>query len=328
MLWDRLEQLLAWLRTQQPGDPRPRRRRHRPAARTRLRPPGRAGLDRQEHDAHRPPAGQLHRSWARCCSTASWLPDAPHVADHCGTCTRCLDACPTDAFAGPYQLDARRCISYWTIEHRGPIADEFAGQLDGWVFGCDVCQDVCPWNRKAPAGQLPELEPAELAEPDLIEWLDRDGDVWKSALKGTALARAKRVGLVRNAALVLGAGRIAEAVPALGRRLTDPAEDPDGPDRRRVGAGTDRNGACARRHCGMVSRRDHAAVRDAAAAAMQAVRTGERTRAAWPRGLGSRPARLPESRDPSGRASRSTAAITRSMSSWMSWSSRQAGTGC
>ncbi len=224
-LWDRLEQLLSWVREQSPG--------------TR----GRAVVDT---------APLLERDFARLAGLG-WIgkntmlinrrlgsftvlgallldcelaPDAPHVADHCGTCTRCLDACPTDAFAGPYQLDARRCISYWTIEHRGPIVDEFADQLHGWVFGCDVCQDVCPWNRKAPDGQLPELEDRpQLAEPDLIEWLDRDGDTWKSALKGTSLARAKRAGLIRNAALVLGAGRIAEAVPALLRRLADATED-------------------------------------------------------------------------------------------------------
>ena len=146
--------LLDWLRTECPEAPRPRRGRHGPAARTRLRPAGRAGLDRQEHDADRPPAGQLHLP-GRLLTDVELAYDPPHDGDHCGTCTRCLDACPTDAFAGPYELDARRCISYWTIEHRGPIPDDAAGQLDGWVFGCDVCQDVCPWNRKAPPGRSP-----------------------------------------------------------------------------------------------------------------------------------------------------------------------------
>jgi epoxyqueuosine reductase len=152
-------------------------------------------------------------------------PDPPHQAGHCGTCTRCLDACPTDAFAGPYQLDARRCISYWTIEHKGPIDDDFAGQLGDWVFGCDVCQDVCPWNRKAPPGRTPELGPRpEWTNPDLIAWLSSDPASFRRLLKGTALSRARRSGLLRNAALVLG-GRgpaAAEAVPALIGRLDDP----------------------------------------------------------------------------------------------------------
>ena len=149
--------------------------------------------------------------------------DEPHHADHCGTCTRCLDACPTDAFAGPYQLDAGKCISYWTIEHKGPIADEFADQLDGWVFGCDVCQDVCPWNRKAPPGREPEFAPRpEWINPDLIDWLTRDPAALARALKGTAMARAKRSGLARNAALVLGARREPSAVPALIACLDDP----------------------------------------------------------------------------------------------------------
>ncbi len=152
--------------------------------------------------------------------------DEPHAADHCGTCTRCLDACPTDAFAGPYQLDARRCISYWTIEHKGPIPEEVASTLNGWVFGCDVCQDVCPWNRKAPPGRMTKLEEGRQESlPDLIEWLDRDVESWKTAIKGSALERAKRAGLVRNAALVLGEGRVAEAEPALARRLMDAGED-------------------------------------------------------------------------------------------------------
>src|SRR5262249_47005503 len=98
---------------------------------------------------------------------AELQPDLPFEADHCGTCTRCLDACPTNAFAGPYELDARRCISYWNIEHRGPIDDAFADQLHNWVFGCDICQEVCPWNRKAPDGREPELVPSsDRVNPD------------------------------------------------------------------------------------------------------------------------------------------------------------------
>jgi epoxyqueuosine reductase len=149
--------------------------------------------------------------------------DEPHHAGHCGTCTRCLDACPTDAFVGPAQLDARRCISYWTIEHKGPIAEEFADRLDDWVFGCDICQDVCPWNRKAPPGRTPELEPRpEWTNPDLIDWLTCDPAQFRRAVKGTALSRAKRTGLLRNAALVLGRRGTVAAVPALIDRLDDP----------------------------------------------------------------------------------------------------------
>jgi epoxyqueuosine reductase len=153
--------------------------------------------------------------------------DPPHLVNHCGTCTRCLDACPTQAFVGPYQLDAGRCISYWTIEHRGELADEDAARLNGWVFGCDICQDVCPWNRKAPPGRDAELDARpEWSNPDLIEWLTKGTEEWKAMLKGTALARAKRVGLLRNAALVLGTRGRAEAIAPLSSRLDDGLEDP------------------------------------------------------------------------------------------------------
>jgi epoxyqueuosine reductase len=149
-------------------------------------------------------------------------PDAPAAVDHCGTCTRCLDACPTGAFVGPYELDARRCISTWTIEHRGPLPDESAANLHGWVFGCDICQEVCPWNRKAPEAREPALLPRpEWTDPDLIALLEADPEALRRALKGTALARAKRAGLVRNAAYVLGTRRVAAAVPALSRLRDD-----------------------------------------------------------------------------------------------------------
>jgi epoxyqueuosine reductase len=153
--------------------------------------------------------------------------DAPHDTDHCGSCTLCLDLCPTQAFIGPYQLDAGRCISYWTIEHRGMLSESRAAEFDGWAFGCDVCQEVCPWNRKAPQGRQAELAARpEWNGPDLLEWLSRDAREWKALLKGTALKRAKRSGLVRNAALVLGTRRLPEAVPALAERLDDLQEDP------------------------------------------------------------------------------------------------------
>jgi epoxyqueuosine reductase len=152
--------------------------------------------------------------------------DAPHATDHCGRCTRCLDACPTDAFAEPYQLDAGRCISYWTIEQKGMIADENADELNGWVFGCDICQDVCPWNKKAPSTRVAEFEPrSKWTDPDLLEWLKRGRDEWKTQLAGSALARSKRAGLVRNAALVLGSRGVAAAAAALADRLDDLKED-------------------------------------------------------------------------------------------------------
>jgi epoxyqueuosine reductase len=225
-LWDRLDALLDWVRAQRPEV------RGRAVADT-------APLLEREF-ARRAGLGWIgkntmliHRRLGSFTSLGALLldcelpPDEPHLPNHCGTCTRCLDACPTAAFPQPYTLDANRCISYWTIEHRGPIPDAPADALHGWVFGCDVCQDVCPWNRKAPPASLPEFSPREAwTDPDLIAWLDRSPEAWRAALKGSATARAKRAGLVRNAALVLGAGRVAEAVPALSGRLLDAAEDP------------------------------------------------------------------------------------------------------
>ncbi len=151
--------------------------------------------------------------------------DPPHETSHCGTCTRCLDLCPTGAFDGPYRLDANKCLSYWTIEHRGEIPEAYADKLDGWAFGCDVCQEVCPWNRKAPDGREPDLQGrSEWSNPDLIEWLEADPAEFRRRIKGTAMSRAKRSGLLRNAALILGQRQAREAESALGRLLDD--EDP------------------------------------------------------------------------------------------------------
>ncbi len=122
--------------------------------------------------------------------------------DRCGTCRACLDACPTQAFVGPFTLDARRCISYLTIEHRGSIAAELRPGIGDWLFGCDVCQEVCPWNRKAPSASDPSLTPDE--PPPAPALLRLDEEEFRARFRGSALSRAKRSGLRRNAAIVLG----------------------------------------------------------------------------------------------------------------------------
>jgi len=149
-------------------------------------------------------------------------PDPPHATTHCGSCTACLDACPTQAFVGPGVLDARRCISYLTIELKGSIPADLRQPLGSWLFGCDVCQEVCPWNRKAPPG----TEPAFLARPDLeavdpVELLGLSPEEFRRRFRGTALMRSKRRGLLRNAALVLGNCGNAQALPALRQALSD-----------------------------------------------------------------------------------------------------------
>jgi epoxyqueuosine reductase len=150
-------------------------------------------------------------------------PDPPHETSHCGTCTACLEACPTQAFAGPGLLDSRRCISYLTIELRGPIPEQLREGLGDWVFGCDVCQEVCPWNRKAPPGREPALRPRpDLEAVDPAELLGLSSDDFRRRFRGTALTRAQRRGLLRNAALVLGNRGRADALPALERALNDP----------------------------------------------------------------------------------------------------------
>jgi epoxyqueuosine reductase len=152
-------------------------------------------------------------------------PDTPHASSHCGTCTRCLDACPTDALTAPGRLDARKCISYWTIEHRGPLPDEAAGQLHGWLFGCDICQEVCPWNRKSPPGTDPELAAdSRRVAVDLVGLLRSDDATLAALIQGSAMTRAKRAGLLRNAASLLEtAGSAApDVLDALSFRQNDP----------------------------------------------------------------------------------------------------------
>ncbi|MDA7977754.1 MAG: tRNA epoxyqueuosine(34) reductase QueG [Pirellulales bacterium] len=148
--------------------------------------------------------------------------DAPTEVDHCGTCTACLEACPTDAFVAPYVLDARKCISYLTIEHRSTIPVELRSGMEDWIFGCDVCQEVCPWNNHAPASREDTLRLERTgATSDLCELLQLSEVEFRERFRGTPLWRAKRRGLLRNAAIVLGNQRHAAAVPVLTQALDD-----------------------------------------------------------------------------------------------------------
>jgi epoxyqueuosine reductase len=148
--------------------------------------------------------------------------DEPHETAHCGTCTRCLDACPTEAFPAPYILDARRCISYLTIELREPIPMDLREGMGEWLFGCDICQDVCPWNGKAPKTKEPAFQPQpDLAPADALEILQLDEDAFQERFGNTPLARPKRAGLLRNAAIVVGNTKPEGAVPILIRLLDD-----------------------------------------------------------------------------------------------------------
>ena len=121
------------------------------------------------------------------------------VTDHCGSCTACLDACPTDAFVAPYKLDASKCISYFTIELKDAIPNEVKGQFDNWAFGCDICQEVCPWNRFA----TPHDEPAFQPKPELMnmtqnEWNEVTEEVFNRLFEVSAVQRTGLNGLKRN----------------------------------------------------------------------------------------------------------------------------------
>jgi epoxyqueuosine reductase len=153
-------------------------------------------------------------------ATAELEPDAS-LPDRCGSCTRCLDACPTGAFVDPYVLDSRRCIAYLTIEHRGPIPAELRPGVGAWTFGCDVCQDVCPWNRRAPVTGEAAFGPRR--HPPLADLLVLDEVAYLGGLRGSPLKRARREGLARNAAVALGNRGAAGDVPALAEALGHPA---------------------------------------------------------------------------------------------------------
>ena len=147
--------------------------------------------------------------------------DAP-VPDHCGTCTRCIDACPTGALPEPYVLDSRKCISYLTIEVKGAIPVEKRGGLGDWVFGCDICQDVCPWNHEAATTDEPAFAPRNgLESPQLTDLLGMDQAAFSGKFKGSPVKRAKRKGFLRNTAVAMGNSGDQRAVPALVEALKD-----------------------------------------------------------------------------------------------------------
>ena len=178
---------------------------------------------------------------------------APPPADMCGSCRRCIDACPTDAIVAPYVLDARKCIAYLTIELRGPIPQEFRPAMSNMVFGCDICQDVCPWNRKAPPTRIAEFLPRRITANNsatipnqdsapsektggslfapALDWLaSLDEEEFRKVFRGSPVKRTKWRGLIRNVCVALGNSRIAPDNPAYSpiiRRLEQLAASDD-----------------------------------------------------------------------------------------------------
>jgi epoxyqueuosine reductase len=156
-------------------------------------------------------------------TSADLPPDAPET-DHCGTCRRCLDICPTNAFPAPYQLDARRCISYLTIEHKGHIPVEFRAPIGNRVFGCDDCLAVCPWNKFAQAGREVRLMQREdLAAAPLAELARLDDAAFRARFSGTPIKRAGRDRFVRNVLIAIGNSGSAELGEEAARLLDDPS---------------------------------------------------------------------------------------------------------
>ena len=142
-------------------------------------------------------------------STARLQYDMPIERDHCGGCKACLDACPTDAFPKPFVLDASRCISYLTIEHREAIKDELKPGIGDWVFGCDICQDVCPWNHRGALSNEREFEAVDQHNRlNLRSLFTMDDEQFRSTFRKTPLWRTKRDGMLRNAAIALETNEI------------------------------------------------------------------------------------------------------------------------
>jgi epoxyqueuosine reductase len=187
---------------------------------------GQAGLGWQ--GKHTNLVSRDHGSWLFLGSIYTTLdlePDAP-TADSCGSCTACQTACPTEAFPAPYRLDARRCISYLTIEHKGPIPHEFRRAIGNRIYGCDDCLAVCPWNKFAEAASANRAfaARAELAMPRLADLLALDDSAFRQVFSGSPIKRIGRNRMVRNAAIAAGNSRD-QALAAPLRLLTDDSDD-------------------------------------------------------------------------------------------------------
>jgi epoxyqueuosine reductase len=145
--------------------------------------------------------------------------------DRCGSCTRCIDACPTDALIAPYQLDSKKCIAYLTIEKRGTIPDELRSGMGRHIFGCDICQDVCPWNRKAPASNAAEFQARPESVTPALDWLaEISAEEFRQAFRGSPVKRAKRTGVRRNAVIAIGNSGDRKFLPLLDKLAADEDE--------------------------------------------------------------------------------------------------------
>ncbi len=151
-------------------------------------------------------------------------PDLP-TPDRCGTCMRCIEACPTEAILAPYKLDSNRCISYLTIEKRGAIPEDLRVGIGRHVFGCDICQDVCPWNRKAPHSSAPEFAPRPGLVNPALDWLaEMSTEEFRKTFRGSPIRRTKRSGVRRNAAIAMGNSGREQFLPVLEKLAGDEDE--------------------------------------------------------------------------------------------------------
>lgn len=153
------------------------------------------------------------------------LPDDAPESDHCGSCTRCLDICPTNAFPAPYQLDARRCISYLTIEHKGPIPEEFRKAMGNRIYGCDDCLAVCPWNKFAGTAREAKLKAREdLKAPKLADLLTLDDASFRQFFSGSPIKRIGRDRFIRNCLIAAGNSDDPSLVPRVAALQDDPSD--------------------------------------------------------------------------------------------------------